>query len=56
MKNITTWEGQRFEFRLEAQNATNTPMFGDPAGWRSAQRTSARSRVSAAASEHVICN
>ena len=31
MKNITTWEGQRLEFRLEAQNATNTPMFGDPA-------------------------
>ena len=25
-------EGQRFEFRLEAQNATNTPIFSDPNG------------------------
>jgi hypothetical protein len=32
LKSINTWEGQRFEFRLEATNATNTPMFGDPAG------------------------
>lgn len=31
LKNITTREGQRFEFRLEATNFTNTPMFGDPA-------------------------
>jgi hypothetical protein len=30
LKSFTTFEGQRFEFRLEAQNATNTPMFGDP--------------------------
>jgi hypothetical protein len=32
MKSIPTVEGQRFEFRLEAQNATNTPMFSDPGG------------------------
>jgi len=32
LKNITTREGQRIEFRLEATNFTNTPMFGDPAG------------------------
>jgi hypothetical protein len=31
LKNITTREGQRFEFRLEGTNFTNTPMFGDPA-------------------------
>jgi hypothetical protein len=31
LKSISTWEGQRFEFRLEATNVTNTPMFGDPA-------------------------
>ncbi len=31
LKNFNTWEGQRFEFRLEATNFTNTPMFGDPA-------------------------
>ncbi len=31
LKSIPTWEGQRFEFRLEATNVTNTPMFGDPA-------------------------
>jgi hypothetical protein len=31
LKSITTFEGQRFEFRLEATNFTNTPMFGDPA-------------------------
>jgi hypothetical protein len=31
LKNIATREGQRFEFRLEATNFTNTPMFGDPA-------------------------
>ncbi|MFN3322861.1 MAG: TonB-dependent receptor domain-containing protein [Bryobacteraceae bacterium] len=30
LKSFATKEGQRFEFRLEAQNATNTPMFGDP--------------------------
>ena len=30
LKSIRTTEGQRLEFRLEAQNATNTPMFGDP--------------------------
>ncbi|MFN3322862.1 MAG: TonB-dependent receptor domain-containing protein [Bryobacteraceae bacterium] len=30
LKSFPTKEGQRFEFRLEAQNATNTPMFGDP--------------------------
>ncbi|MBS1807818.1 MAG: TonB-dependent receptor [Acidobacteria bacterium] len=32
LKSISTWEGQRLEIRLEAQNATNTPMFGDPGG------------------------
>lgn len=31
LKSIPTWEGQRFELRLEANNVTNTPMFGDPA-------------------------
>ncbi len=31
LKSIATREGQRFEFRLEATNFTNTPMFGDPA-------------------------
>lgn len=31
LKNWTTKEGQRFEFRLEATNATNTPVFSDPA-------------------------
>lgn len=32
LKSIPTWEGQRFELRLEATNVTNTPMFGDPGG------------------------
>jgi hypothetical protein len=32
LKNWVTKEGQRIEFRLELQNATNTPMFGDPVG------------------------
>jgi hypothetical protein len=32
LKNWATKEGQRIEFRLELQNATNTPMFGDPVG------------------------
>jgi carboxypeptidase family protein/TonB-dependent receptor-like protein len=32
LKSISTWEGQRFEIRLEIQNVTNTPMFGDPGG------------------------
>jgi len=32
LKSIPTWEGQRFELRLEATNVTNTPMFADPAG------------------------
>jgi hypothetical protein len=32
LKSVTTREGQRLEFRLEANNATNTPMFGDPNG------------------------
>ncbi|MDZ4801083.1 MAG: carboxypeptidase regulatory-like domain-containing protein [Bryobacteraceae bacterium] len=32
LKSVNTWEGQRFEFRLEATNVTNTPMFGDPGG------------------------
>jgi hypothetical protein len=32
LKSIPTWEGQRIEIRLEAQNATNSPMFADPAG------------------------
>jgi hypothetical protein len=31
LKDIVTREGQRFEFRLEVNNVTNTPMFGDPA-------------------------
>jgi hypothetical protein len=31
LKSIQIREGQRFEFRLEATNFTNTPMFGDPA-------------------------
>jgi hypothetical protein len=31
LKSFRTKEGQRFEFRLEAQNATNTPIFSDPA-------------------------
>jgi hypothetical protein len=31
LKSFTTREGQRFEFRLEADNATNTPIFSDPA-------------------------
>ncbi len=31
LKSINTFEGHRFEFRLEATNFTNTPMFGDPA-------------------------
>jgi Cna protein B-type domain. len=30
LKSFRTVEGQRIELRLEAQNATNTPMFGDP--------------------------
>jgi hypothetical protein len=32
LKSISTWEGQRLEIRLEAQNVTNTPMFADPLG------------------------
>ncbi|MBL8233436.1 MAG: TonB-dependent receptor [Bryobacterales bacterium] len=31
LKSIRTKEGQRFEFRLETTNTTNTPIFGDPA-------------------------
>lgn len=31
LKSWRTVEGQRFEFRLESTNATNTPIFGDPA-------------------------
>ncbi len=31
LKSFRTKEGQRFEFRIEAQNATNTPIFSDPA-------------------------
>jgi hypothetical protein len=31
LKSFRVTEGQRFEFRLEAVNATNTPIFGDPA-------------------------
>ncbi|BDC49452.1 hypothetical protein F183_A17680 [Bryobacterales bacterium F-183] len=31
LKSIAVREGQRFEFRLEATNVSNTPMFGDPA-------------------------
>ena len=30
LKSWATREGQRFEFRLEATNFTNTPIFGDP--------------------------
>lgn len=30
LKSFRTREGQRFEFRIEAQNATNTPIFSDP--------------------------
>jgi hypothetical protein len=30
LKSWRTREGQRAEFRLEANNATNTPIFGDP--------------------------
>jgi hypothetical protein len=30
LKSVNITEGQRLEFRLEAQNATNTPNFGDP--------------------------
>lgn len=38
LKSFPTKEGQRAEFRLEMQNATNTPMFNDPsaAGYGSA--------------------
>ncbi|MCS7024607.1 MAG: hypothetical protein NZV14_07380 [Bryobacteraceae bacterium] len=32
LKSVPTKEGQRFEFRLETTNTTNTPIFGDPAG------------------------
>ena len=32
LKSVPTWEGHRLEIRLEAQNVTNTPMFGDPGG------------------------
>ena len=32
LKSISTREGQRRGTRLEIQNVTNTPMFGDPAG------------------------
>jgi hypothetical protein len=32
LKSVFIREGQRLEFRLESNNATNTPMFGDPAG------------------------
>lgn len=31
LKSWRTKEGQRFEFRLEANNVTNTPIFADPA-------------------------
>lgn len=31
LKSWRTKEGQRVEFRVEAANATNTPIFGDPA-------------------------
>ena len=31
LKSITVKEGHRLEFRIEATNFTNTPMFGDPA-------------------------
>jgi hypothetical protein len=30
LKSFRIKEGQRFEFRIEAQNATNTPVFGAP--------------------------
>lgn len=30
LKNFRVKEGQRFEFRIEAQNATNTTVFGNP--------------------------
>jgi trimeric autotransporter adhesin len=30
LKSWQTTERQRFEFRLEAQNASNTPIFADP--------------------------
>jgi hypothetical protein len=30
LKNFRVKEGQRVEFRLEAQNVTNTPIFSDP--------------------------
>jgi hypothetical protein len=32
LKSIFVREGQRFEFRAEATNVTNTPMFADPNG------------------------
>jgi hypothetical protein len=32
LKSFRTKEGQRFEFRLEAQNALNHPVFSDPNG------------------------
>jgi hypothetical protein len=32
LKSFRTREGQRFEFRLEAQNALNHPVFSDPNG------------------------
>ena len=32
LKSVTVREGHRLEFRAEATNFTNTPMFGDPAG------------------------
>jgi trimeric autotransporter adhesin len=32
LKNWRVTEGERIEFRLEAQNATNTPIFNDPNG------------------------
>lgn len=31
LKSVSVKEGQRFEFRLEAVNVTNTPIFADPA-------------------------
>ncbi len=31
LKSWRTFEGHRFEFRLEANNVTNTPIFSDPA-------------------------
>lgn len=31
LKSVNVGEGKRFEFRAEATNFTNTPMFGDPA-------------------------